>query len=172
VQKCYTARTNNQNTSTLLNLRNTFFGFLLLALISSCGDDDPFSFEDDYSLVPDPFSVENVTPDTTESGLIVYHLEEGSNELEVSIRDIVRVYYTGRKTNGDIFDSSYKNLQLDPAQFVVSNLIDGFTEGLIGMKEGEKRVLVVPPELGYAGTTNSLREDTLVFDVELETIIF
>jgi len=40
------------------------------------------------------------------------------------------------------------------------------------MKEGEKRVLVVPPELGYAGTTNSLREDTLVFDVELESIIF
>ena len=40
------------------------------------------------------------------------------------------------------------------------------------MKEGGKRVLVIPPSLAYEGTTNALRNDTLVFDIELETIIF
>ena len=82
------------------------------------------------------------------------------------------MYYTGRKTNGEVFDSSYKNSQTDPSIFSVAGLIEGFTEGLIGMEEGGKRVIIVPPELGYAGTTNALYADTLVFDLELDTIFF
>ena len=60
----------------------------------------------------------------------------------------------------------------------ISNLIDGFTEGVLGMKEGGKRVLVIPPELAYLNYTGNsrtlidLRNDTLVFDIELDTIIF
>jgi|TARA_R100001460_G_scaffold20032_8_gene41665 FKBP-type peptidyl-prolyl cis-trans isomerase len=157
-----------------LNLRNTFFGIILLSFITSCGGDDPFLFQDDFSTVPEQFSTSGVTPDTTETGLIFYELELGTGLDSVTIRDVVAVYYTGRTTDNEVFDSSYKNGRTDPTNFEVANpsLVDGFSEGLLGMKEGGRRVLVIPPELGYAGTSNSLREDTLVFDVELGTIFF
>lgn len=144
----------------------------LFVAIISCGGNDPYIFRDDFSTVPDAFSTTGITPDTTETGLIIYNLANGSSELTVSIRDQVTVYYTGRKTTGEIFDSSYKNGQTRPATFSVANLIDGFTEGLIGMQEGGKRVIIVPPNLGYAGTSNALRADTLIFDIELESIFF
>ncbi|MBO6621462.1 MAG: FKBP-type peptidyl-prolyl cis-trans isomerase [Balneola sp.] len=155
-----------------MNLRNTFFGIILLSLIASCGGDDPFFFEDDFSTVPEAFSVEGITPDTTQTGLIIYEIALGSGDLEVGIRDDVEVFYTGRTTDKEIFDSSYKNSSDDPLRSSVRGFVDGFTEGLIGMKEGGKRVLVIPPSLAYEGTSNALRNDTLVFDVEIDTIIF
>lgn len=156
-----------------MKIRNSLFAVALF-LTFSCAGDDPFTFEDDFSTVPDAYSTEGITPDTTESGLVIYTISEGdtTSQIDVGIRDLVKVFYTGRKTNGEIFDSSFKNSQTFSTQFTVANLIDGFTEGLIGMKEGEKRVLVIPPNLGYEGTTNALRNDTLIFDIELEIIIF
>jgi len=162
---------NLKSKTRLLKFRNSLFALLLLFIIS-CGGKDPFIFEDDLTTVPPAFSTAGVTPTTTESGLIIYELEAGNGDIEAGIRDAVRVYFTGRKTNGEIFDSSYKNGQTTPSAFTVANLIDGFTEGLIGMKEGGKRVLVIPPSLGYEGTASQLRNDTLVFDVELDSIIF
>lgn len=157
----------------LLKFRNFLIAFTVFFTIS-CGGDNPYLFEDDYSSVPEPYSTAGITPDTTETGLIIYTLDEGdtTRQVDVGIRDVVRVFYTGRKTNLEIFDSSFKNDQTSATQFTVANVIDGFTEGLLGMHEGGKRVLMIPPELAYEGTTNTLRNDTLVFDIELETIIF
>lgn len=162
---------NLKSKTRLLKLRNSLFALLLLFIVS-CGGDDPFIFEDDLTTVPEAFSTAGVTPDTTETGLIIYNLEAGNGEIEVGIRDVVRVYFTGRKTNDEVFDSSYKNSQTTPSNFTVANLINGFTEGLIGMREGGKRVLVIPPSLGYEGTSSQLRSDTLVFDIELDFIVF
>lgn len=156
-----------------MKFRNSFFA-LLIFITLSCANDDPFLFEDDYSTVPDAYSTTGITPDTLDSGLIIYEIAEGdtSNPVSVGPRDEVSVYYTGRKTNGDIFDSTFKNGLTRPTQYPVVGFVDGFTEGMLGMKEGGKRVLVIPPSLGYEGTSNALRNDTLVFDIELEGIIF
>jgi FKBP-type peptidyl-prolyl cis-trans isomerase len=43
----------------------------------------------------------------------------------------------------------------------------GFREGVLGMHLGEKKVLIVPPNLGYAGSTASIANDTLYYDVQL-----
>lgn len=153
-----------------MKLSNSLFALILLFTISCAGDNN-FLFQDDFTTVPDPFSTAGITPVTTESGLVIYTLKVGNN-IEAGRRDVVRVFYTGRKTNGEVFDSSFKNAQTSSTQFNVANLVDGFTEGLIGMKEGGKKVLVIPPKLAYEGTSNVLRNDTLVFDIELETIIF
>ncbi|HET8864757.1 MAG TPA: FKBP-type peptidyl-prolyl cis-trans isomerase [Gracilimonas sp.] len=156
----------------LKNIFSVFILFLLTVSISSCDESNPF--EVDYSDAPEPFDIENTTMVESESGLVYYIVEEGSGAFEVEIRDAVRVYYTGRKVDtGEIFDSSYRNGNQSPTTFnSLDNLIEGFREGLIGMKEGEKRVLIIPPDLGYGDSPNSsLRNDTLRFDVELAAIL-
>jgi len=157
-----------------LTLKNSLFALSLLFIFSCGGDNNNFFFEDDFTTVPDPFSINGITPVTTETGLIVYEIDEGdvSSPINVGIRDEVTVFFTGRKTNGEVFDSSFKNSRTQANQFTVANLIDGFTEGLLNMKEGGKRVLKIAPNLAYEGTFNELREDTLIFDIELESIIF
>lgn len=158
----------------MTSLRNLFpFLFLIVFTISfSACDDDPF--EIDYSSAPPPFDIENAERVETESGLVYYIVEEGGGAFEVKLRDQVAVYYTGRReSNGEIFDSSYRNGNPTPTVFnSLDNLIEGFKEGLIGMKEGGKRVLIIPPELGYGSSErSSLKDDTLRFDIELAEII-
>lgn len=85
----------------------------------------------------------------------------------------VAVHYQGRLTDGTIFDDS--NQRGEPISFVLGSgqVIAGWERGIEGMQVGEKRVLTIPPELGYgedgAGSVIPPRA-TLVFDVELVSI--
>jgi len=62
--------------------------------------------------------------------------------------DIVSVHYTGMLDDGSIFDSSEGSQTLD---FTVGagQMIEGFDQGVLGMKEGESKTLEIPPEKGY-----------------------
>ncbi len=83
----------------------------------------------------------------------------------------VAVNYIGTLANGTKFDSSYDRGQ--PFSFVlgVGQVIKGWDEGVLGMKVGGKRKLVIPPDLGYgaqaAGNGVIPPNSTLVFEVEL-----
>lgn len=78
------------------------------------------------------------------------------------------VNYTGWLQNGTMFDSS---IGKQPFSFTlgVGNVIKGWDEGLVGMKVGGKRRLIVPPALGYGATANGKipANSTLTFDVDL-----
>jgi len=152
------------------------FVCLVGILLTSCGGDDPFFLERDFSDVPEPFDTTNAPLFKTETGLAYYVIEEGDGPFSVNIRDDVAVFFTGRTTDREIFDSSYANGRTIPIISSVQGFIPGFIEGTLGMKIGEKRVFVIPPELGYAdaprGSQNfDLRNDTLLFDVELDDIL-
>lgn len=66
----------------------------------------------------------------------------------VEIGDVVKVHYTGRLENGHIFDSSEGR---EPLEFTIGGgmVIEGFENGLLGMKQGELKTVSIPPELGY-----------------------
>lgn len=152
--------------------KSTVFLVLLSILTLSCGSNkNPFFFEDDFTTVPEPYSTAGITPVQHSNGLTEYVLKEGTGGFTVDNRDEVLVHYTGRKTNGDVFDSSFKNGRTTPAQLQVTGVIEGFRLGLLNMKEGGKKVLVIPPALGYEGSGNELSADTLIFDIELHTIL-
>jgi FKBP-type peptidyl-prolyl cis-trans isomerase FkpA len=87
--------------------------------------------------------------------------------------DHVFVNYTGTLTNGTKFDSSYD--RGEPIDFVLGKgqVIKGWDEGIQGMKVGEKKHLVIPPEKAYgaSGIPGAIPPNaTLVFDVELVDI--
>jgi len=85
--------------------------------------------------------------------------------------DKVTVHYTGKLTDGTVFDSSVQ--RGEPIQFGVNQVIPGWTEGLQLMKEGAKYTLVIPSELGYGarGAGGAIPPNAvLVFDVELISV--
>lgn len=87
--------------------------------------------------------------------------------------DFLHMHYTGTLEDGTEFDSSYGRGQ--PLTFTLGSgqVIRGWDQGLMGMCEGEKRKLVIPPDLGYGleGAPPKIpKEATLIFEVELVKI--
>lgn len=81
----------------------------------------------------------------------------------------VTVNYTGTLTNGTKFDSSYDRNQPFTFTLGTGQVIKGWDEGVVGMKVGGKRKLVIPPNLGYGSQAQASipANSTLVFEVEL-----
>jgi FKBP-type peptidyl-prolyl cis-trans isomerase FklB len=105
---------------------------------------------------------------TTASGLQYEVLASGpASGASPSAVDSVLAHYEGRFTDGEVFDSSIA--RGEPAQFMLNQVIPGWTEGLQLMKPGDKWRLVIPAALAYGpgGSGPIPPFSTLVFDVEL-----
>ena len=110
---------------------------------------------------------------TTKSGL-KYIEEKVGTGAEAKSGDSVEVHYTGWLKDGTKFDSSDDH-KGEPFFFSLGQgkVIKGWDEGVVGMKVGGKRKLVIPPELGYGarGAGQSIPANAeLTFEVELLTI--
>jgi FKBP-type peptidyl-prolyl cis-trans isomerase FkpA len=106
---------------------------------------------------------------TTPSGLTIEDTVLGEGAAAVAGRDVV-VHYAGWLADGTQFDSSKE--KQDPFEFTLGKkeVIDGWEEGLSGMKVGGTRKLVVPPQLAYGeeGAGDTIPPNaTLTFEVEL-----
>lgn len=104
----------------------------------------------------------------TPSGLRYVVMNEGDGKKSPKSGTTVTVHYTGTLMDGKIFDSSVR--RGEPAQFAVGQVIEGWNEALVTMTKGEKRTLIIPPELGYGkqGYPGVIPPNSyLVFDVEL-----
>ena len=81
----------------------------------------------------------------------------------------VSVHYTGTLLNGTKFDSSVDKGQPLEFRLGVDPMIQGWSEGLMTMKVGGKRRLIVPPDLGYGAVSKPKipANSTLIFEIEL-----
>lgn len=81
--------------------------------------------------------------------------------------DTVKVHYTGKLINGNVFDSSVQ--RGEPVEFPLDQVIPGWTEGIQKINKGGKIKLYIPPHLAYGddGRPGIPPSSTLVFDVEL-----
>ncbi|MFA6304818.1 MAG: FKBP-type peptidyl-prolyl cis-trans isomerase [Patescibacteria group bacterium] len=100
-------------------------------------------------------------------------ITEGTGEATVKSGDSITVDYTGTLEDGTKFDSSVDSGQ--PFTFTIGEgtVIQGWEQGLIGMKVGEERKLIIPAELGYGaqGQGPSIPPNSnLLFDVKLISI--
>ena len=92
---------------------------------------------------------------------------QGAEAVKYSI---VTVNYTGWPEDGTKFDSSL-NPGREPLRFTLGagQMIQGFDQGIVGMKVGGKRKLTIPPNLGYGSQDKGIipPNSTLIFELDL-----
>jgi FKBP-type peptidyl-prolyl cis-trans isomerase len=103
----------------------------------------------------------------TESGVYIRDLREGAGD-EAAEADQVTITYAGYLSDGTLFDS-----RSTPTQLSLLATVQGFRDGVVGMRVGGLRKIVIPSELAYSwqGRPDANppipRNATLIFDVEL-----
>ena len=161
-----------------LSLVTRVLTFLLLVFsLSQCDEQNPF--EMDFSDAPDSFDISSASKVELNEGFYYFDITEGEGHI-CSERDIIWVHYTAR-VNGSrrVVSSTYANNRTDPARIELGRSINvglytgfqtsdfpGLRRGMVGMVEGSKRTIIVPPEMGFG------LSDTLKVDVELFEIVF
>jgi len=122
-----------------------------------------------WASIPLKASVLGAKAMTTQSGLKYEDTVVGTG-ASPAIGDEVTVHYTGTLEDGTKFDSSLDRGQPFKFKIGVGQVIRGWDEGVLTMKVGGKRKLVIPPQLGYGarGAGGVIPPNaTLVFEVEL-----
>ncbi|MBI1971447.1 MAG: FKBP-type peptidyl-prolyl cis-trans isomerase [Candidatus Wildermuthbacteria bacterium] len=103
------------------------------------------------------------------SGLKIEDVKIGAG-AEAKEENTVVVHYTGTFLNGTKFDSSFDRGEPFPFVLGAGQVIQGWEQGILGMKVGGKRKLTIPPALAYGerGAGNVIPPNaTLLFEVEL-----
>ncbi len=91
------------------------------------------------------------------------------NGEEVHSGDYIVIHYKGTLENGTKFDSSYDRDKPFKTRIGVGDVIEGWDMGVLGMKIGGKRKLIIPPQLAYKDQAigEIPPNSTLIFEVEL-----
>jgi len=131
-------------------------------MLTACAGGTPGVVEQ----VPPPPDVAAVPADAQRTGtnLASKVLKAGTGTRHPRPNSRVTVHYTGWSTDGRTFDSSVT--RGTPSTFGLDEVIDGWTEGVQMMVEGEKRRFWIPGRMAYDGAPGK-PQGMLVFDIEL-----
>lgn len=104
----------------------------------------------------------------TPGGVYYRDIELGNGPV-IKARDDLKVHYTGWLTNGVQFDANTNDQPPLTVPFGRGRVIKGWDEGLVGMRVGGRRQLIVPSELGYGSAHAGVipPDAVLVFDIRI-----
>lgn len=142
------------------------FGFFWL------GAFNPFAMRTEPAPTASALPQDAVTNETSDTSRMITEVQTGTGAEAINGKK-VSVHYTGKLEDGTIFDSSVS--RGEPIAFVLGagQVIPGWEQGILGMKVGGKRILIIPPELAYGpqGRPPVIPPNaTLIFDVELVNV--
>jgi peptidylprolyl isomerase len=114
--------------------------------------------------------VVNVPKAAAPNHLVIKDLVNGTGQPATKGSTVTVNYVGVLYKNGKEFDSSWSRGQ--PATFALSGLIKGWSQGMVGMRVGGRRELIIPPSLGYGSRSQSSipANSTLVFVVDLLSV--
>lgn len=147
-----------------------FIFFLVFSLIKNLNNKNDILSNSKYN------NKEILNTTKEENSIISQNKMEDTKNIEKvsKVGDKLIMNYTGRLTDGTVFDSNIdpKFNHVAPFEFTLGagQVIKGWDEGLVGMKIGEKKTLTIPSDKGYGerGVPGVIPPGaTLVFDVEL-----
>ncbi len=113
----------------------------------------------------------NISAKKTSSGLFISVLKEGTGKTPEA-GSKVKVHYTGKLLNGSKFDSSVDRGEPFEFQVGIGQVIQGWDEGIMTMKTGEKAVFLIPSSLAYGERDLGVipANSPLIFEVEMISI--
>lgn len=97
-------------------------------------------------------------------GKLQYKILQEGNGPMVKEDATPKIHYTGKLIDGKIFGTS---TQTGPISIPLSDVVQGFRQGIAGMRKGEKRRLFIHPELAYGKQGELPPNVLLIFDVEV-----
>lgn len=144
--------------------KNIFISIILIFVIFLIGLFHFYPPAKEEKLQIEENSLANMEIETLQTEI----LQEGEGEGAKN-GDTITVHYTGALEDGTKFDSSLDRGKPFTFTLGVGDVIIGWDQGIIGMKEGEKRKLTIPPSFGYGeNAVGSIpANSTLIFEVEL-----
>jgi peptidylprolyl isomerase len=167
---------------------------LLGAGVAACGSGDSSDSETAATSTPtetptaEPANVDEIVAgvgkNTKKKPKIVK--PQGDPPTQLVIKDLVKgtgpkakpgdtltMQYVGNSwSTGEQFDASWDRGQAFPFQLGAGMVIPGWDQGMVGMRKGGRRLLIIPPDMGYGpqGSGPIGPNETLVFAVDLEKI--
>ena len=138
-----------------------YYIFLFLFALLSCKKDLD---QIDQQVIEQYILDNNLVAESTSSGLHYIIDNQGSGDQPNSY-STVTIAYTGKLTDGEIFDQSPST----GATFPLYNLIEGWQEGIPLFNEGGSGMLLIPSSLGYGSQSvgNIPKNSVLIFEINL-----
>ncbi len=147
---------------------NTFKYILFIVVLAgliSCNKDDDDDFQQQYDtdiqLKENYLTENNLSAEKTSTGLYYIITNEGSGN-QPTINNVVTVQYSGYLLDGTKFDSG-------TSSFPLSNVIEGWQQGIPKFKTKGRGKLLIPSYLGYgsSGSSSIPGNSVLIFDIYL-----
>jgi FKBP-type peptidyl-prolyl cis-trans isomerase FkpA len=150
------------------SLRLLAFALPLAALLSCKSDGSPTAPTIESTTFAPSLGVDLSASTKTSTGLYYRDLITGTGATAASGHSL-SVHYTGWLANGTQFDTNVAPTTPFPLTLGIGQVIAGWDQGLVGMKVGGRRQLIIPPSLGYGSNPNGTipANSILVFTVDL-----